>query len=25
LSEIEYVGHTINCEGLHFTRDKLDS
>ena len=25
LSEIEYVGHTINSEGLHFTRDKLDS
>ncbi len=25
LNEIEYVGHTINSEGIHFTRDKLDS
>ena len=25
LSEVEYVGHTINKDGLHFTRDKLDS
>jgi hypothetical protein len=25
LSEIEYVGHTINSEGMHFTREKLDS
>ena len=25
LSQVEYVGHTINKNGLHFTRDKLDS
>ena len=25
LTEIEYVGHTINSDGLHFTREKLDS
>jgi hypothetical protein len=25
LNEIEYVGHTINSEEIHFTRDKLDS
>ena len=25
LSEVEYVGHTINGDGIHFTRDKLDS
>ena len=25
LTEVEYVGHTINKYGLHFTRDKLDS
>jgi len=25
LSQVEYVGHTINKDGLHFTRDKLDS
>ena len=25
LSEVEYVGHTINETGLHFTRSKLDS
>ena len=25
LSEIEYVGHTINSKGMHFTREKLDS
>jgi len=25
LSQVEYVGHTINCDGLHFTRDKVDS
>jgi hypothetical protein len=25
LSEVEYVGHTINKEGTHFTRDKRDS
>ena len=25
LTQVEYVGHTINCDGLHFTRDKLDS
>jgi hypothetical protein len=24
LSEVEYVGHTINKEGIHFTREKLD-
>jgi hypothetical protein len=25
LSQVEYVGHTIDSEGLHFTRSKLDS
>jgi hypothetical protein len=25
LSKVEYVGHTIDRNGLHFTRDKLDS
>ena len=25
LTQVEYVGHTINKDGLHFTRDKLDS
>ena len=25
LPQVEYVGHTINEDGLHFTRDKLDS
>ena len=25
LPKVEYVGHTINEDGLHFTRDKLDS
>ena len=25
LTEVEYVGHTINKHGLHFTRDKIDS
>ena len=25
LDEVEYVGHTINSTGLHFTRSKLDS
>jgi hypothetical protein len=25
LPEVEYVGHTINSTGLHFTRSKLDS
>ena len=25
LTQVEYVGHTINKNGLHFTRDKLDS
>ena len=25
LSQVEYVGHTISKDGLHFTRDKLDS
>ena len=25
LSSVEYVGHTIDKDGLHFTRDKLDS
>ena len=25
LTKVEYVGHTIDKEGLHFTRDKLDS
>ena len=25
LTQIEYVGHTINKDGLHFTREKLDS
>ena len=25
LAQVEYVGHTINCDGLHFTRDKVDS
>ena len=25
LSQVEYVGHTINRDGLHFTRDKIDS
>ena len=25
LSQVEFVGHTINKDGLHFTRDKLDS
>ena len=25
LSEVEYVGHTISGEGIHFTREKLDS
>ena len=25
LSQVEYVGHTIDDEGLHFTRSKLDS
>jgi hypothetical protein len=25
LSQVEYVGHTIDKNGLHFTRDKLDS
>ena len=25
LSTIEYVGHTINANGLHYTRSKLDS
>ena len=25
LSQVEYVGHTINRDGLHFTRDKVDS
>ena len=25
LPEVEYVGQTINANGLHFTRDKLDS
>jgi hypothetical protein len=25
LTQVEYVGHTISKEGLHFTRDKLDS
>ena len=25
ISTVEYVGHTINCNGLHYTRDKLDS
>ena len=24
LEEIEFVGHTLNHEGLHFTRAKLD-
>ena len=24
LTQVEYVGHTINKNGLHFTRDKLD-
>ena len=24
LSEVEYVGHTINADGLHFTREKID-
>ena len=25
LSQVEFVGHTVNKDGLHFTRDKLDS
>jgi hypothetical protein len=25
LTEVEYVGHTVNEQGLHFTRSKLDS
>ncbi|MBT4362110.1 MAG: DDE-type integrase/transposase/recombinase [Candidatus Marinimicrobia bacterium] len=25
LPQVEFVGHTINDKGLHFTRDKLDS
>ena len=25
LASVEYVGHTIDKDGLHFTRDKLDS
>ena len=25
MSEAEFVGHTIDANGLHFTRDKLDS
>jgi hypothetical protein len=25
LTQVEYVGHTINEHGLHFTRDKVDS
>ena len=25
LTQVEYVGHTVNKNGLHFTRDKLDS
>ena len=25
LEAIEYVGHVINKDGIHFTRDKLDS
>ena len=25
LEEIEYVGHTISVNGIHFTRSKLDS
>jgi hypothetical protein len=25
LTQVEYVGHTIDKDGLHFTRDKLDS
>jgi hypothetical protein len=25
LTQVEYVGHTIDKNGLHFTRDKLDS
>jgi hypothetical protein len=25
LEEIEYVGHTISANGIHFTRSKLDS
>jgi len=25
LTQVEYVGHTINKNGLHFTRDKIDS
>jgi hypothetical protein len=25
LSQVEYVGHTIDSDGLHFTRSKLDS
>jgi len=25
LTQVEYVGHTIDSHGLHFTRDKLDS
>ena len=25
LTQVEYVGHTINKNGMHFTRDKLDS
>ena len=24
-SEVQYVGHTLNEEGLHFTRERLDS
>ena len=25
LSQVEYVGHTIDKDGLHFTRERLDS
>ena len=25
MEEIEYVGHTINCEGIHFSKEKLKS
>ena len=25
LSEVTYVGHVINAQGIHFTRERLDS